>query len=81
MCTGLLQLQYLRNFFYMCRRSTDCNLVEAVMSDRLWQRMHAPMCAFDAHMRTLVAQSKLSADQEVLECVLAHLVMNDHWLK
>ncbi len=65
----------------MCRRSTDGNLVEAVMSERLWQRMHVPLCAFNAHMRTLVSQSKQSADQEVLQCVLAYVVMNDHWVK
>ncbi|BDA47345.1 probable gamma-tubulin complex component 6 at C-terminar half [Coccomyxa sp. Obi] len=58
-------------------RSTDGNLAEAVASERLWQRMRGPMCAFDASMRVLVSKS---AHQEVLEYVLAHVVMNDHWL-
>ena len=60
-----------------CRRSTDGNLAEAVASERLWQRMRGPMCVFDASMHVLVAKS---GHQEVLDYVLAHVVMNDHWL-
>lgn len=38
--------------------------------------MHGPMCAFDASMRGFVSKS---GQQEILEYVLAHVVMNEHW--